>query len=790
MTSAWDFAMDDGGIFNAAFVRRLDAATDQATFQMAEKVAQVFSGVFFTGLAMWLTFTNGTRLSYIQQAALEKRLAVCCGICTYIACFSSFFNFFQLTEVQKFALPRQTNYTLDLARPIEWICTCPLLQLALVLMGGSRIPEWRRVAMPGLALAILVSGLVSQLIPAPYLYVAFIIGMLFAFVMWWLMRQQILEHSDGQECLTYGDSEFRKATILVIATWFPFPIWFFLTPEGLGIIDNIVVVQVGWGFLNIVAKFSFIFYIQRIKDNYCNRLKARRELFGATGVNGGKALPGTATPGGVRGSAAATKAANELSAVAVETMTFLGMAQHAERLLRLLQKAEVTSLEQMEPWTKEKCESLNLPWDLISAMQKRFRVWKLEMQDNTELALEKGEEAYGKDEPHEMMSVVASKLEPYAQQQVFDNTPRSGNMTPPGFPMQTMQRVPSGNAQELLMTVGAEVGDRVARVEDTLGGLHEKMDSLANATFRHQADLEANMGRRIEQAVMQALQVARRAQETEVEGGLKQRMEELVTGAQGRIESHVERLLQGLQDQVRELQAAQGRTSEMQKSVQAQSENSLARRLESEIGRVREEVAKVSEGTRSALEAVAREIFSKAENQNLTTSRRLDEVERSVGRKMEEATSKAADRTERAVETLRTTLQADSATTMSRADLLSESIREQAHSSKEGVADLRRMVMMVLEQLSTTQERTQGNAGQLMELRGALDAGVDRIVSIVTDMPQKTFNQNMLPDMGGGSTAGRPAQMNSREMYTTRSLEQATTSRGMAGKFGMQVAGS
>merc|ERR1740115_633387 len=103
------------------------------------------------------------------------------------------------------------------------------------------------------------------------------IGILFAAVMWFHNFKQIKEHSNGEETMLSGDSEFRKASVLLIATWFPFPIWFIISPEGLGLLDNVLIIQVGWAFLNIVSKFTFIFYIQRIKDNYCNRLKVKRE---------------------------------------------------------------------------------------------------------------------------------------------------------------------------------------------------------------------------------------------------------------------------------------------------------------------------------------------------------------------------------------------------------------------------------------------------------------------------------------------------------------------------------
>merc|ERR1719410_2909064 len=118
-----------------------DAVADQQ-FDFAVTVAQVFSGVTFALVAIWMTFSNGASLAYIQRASLEKRLTTCCFINTYIGMFSAFFNFFQLTEVDDLILPDKNNYTIDIARPIMWMMTCPLMQLCLVILGGSKIPEW------------------------------------------------------------------------------------------------------------------------------------------------------------------------------------------------------------------------------------------------------------------------------------------------------------------------------------------------------------------------------------------------------------------------------------------------------------------------------------------------------------------------------------------------------------------------------------------------------------------------------------------------------------------------
>ncbi|CAK9045963.1 unnamed protein product, partial [Durusdinium trenchii] len=97
--------------------------------------------------------------------------------------------------------------------------------------------------------------------------------------------------------------------------------------------------------------------------------------------------------------AAEEKAQSEMGALVVETMNFLGMAQNSERFLWLLQHSNVTSLRHLECLSQDECLKLQLPWDLVAAVQKRLRVWKLEMQDEAELALEQGELHYQMEEP-------------------------------------------------------------------------------------------------------------------------------------------------------------------------------------------------------------------------------------------------------------------------------------------------------------------------------------------------------------------------------------------------------
>eukprot|EP00927_Polykrikos_kofoidii_P064058 TRINITY_DN5907_c0_g1_i1.p1 TRINITY_DN5907_c0_g1~~TRINITY_DN5907_c0_g1_i1.p1 ORF type:complete len:566 (-),score=118.35 TRINITY_DN5907_c0_g1_i1:59-1696(-) len=90
------------------------------------------------------------------------------------------------------------------------------------------------------------------------------------------------------------------------------------------------------------------------------------------------------------GANAANATGSHLEALVVESLTYLGMAQHAERLLRLLRQAGIHTLEQVSHLSQEQCTNLHLPFDLISGMQKRIAVWKIELKDASGVEFDRG----------------------------------------------------------------------------------------------------------------------------------------------------------------------------------------------------------------------------------------------------------------------------------------------------------------------------------------------------------------------------------------------------------------
>jgi len=414
--------------------------TQEDEYKTASTIAQIFSGCMFTALGLYLVGSNSTRMSYIQKASLEKRLSTICQISVMVAATSAFLNFFQLTEVDNFVLGGSRSMTVDVARPIEWILTCPLMQLKLVLMGGTRIPEYRRTLMPALSAAVLFLGALTLFIDKPYIFIIWAVALGIHSIQMFLNVLQIKEHSAGVETLLSGDSEFRKATIILMLTWLPFPAWYIVSPEGFGIVTNITIIQLGWAFLNVTAKFSLIFYIQRVKDNYCNRLKVKREMKGALNnaytqesdeedsCDGGKAS--------LKG---------ELSACVQQTMSDLGMAYNFERFMTLLREAGIVSLDEIAKLTVESCGQLQLPWDLVCALQQRYKVWALEMVDDAERGLEKGERHY------KVASLSSPKLLSKKSQMQSDGATPVNNVVPQPMDGIAMPSPKNGSSNEINM---------------------------------------------------------------------------------------------------------------------------------------------------------------------------------------------------------------------------------------------------------------------------------------------------------------------------------------------------
>jgi len=178
-------------------------------------------------------------------------------------------------------------------------------------------------------------------------------------------------------------------------TWFPFPLWFCLSVEGWGIITDYLVIEMGWVVLNIVSKFTFIIWMQRMKMVHGKKLEAARELYGLSPsdhvdedqlkkkahAQGAQSVGLGGVSADKYGLGAGEEADSEAKLVEIvsETMVTLGMSTHTDRLIRLLVENGVTNTAVLERLNGERCMELNLPWALIDSAQKRWIAEKMNM---------------------------------------------------------------------------------------------------------------------------------------------------------------------------------------------------------------------------------------------------------------------------------------------------------------------------------------------------------------------------------------------------------------------------
>mmetsp|Transcript_96999 Transcript_96999/g.250882 ORF Transcript_96999/g.250882 Transcript_96999/m.250882 type:complete len:867 (-) Transcript_96999:185-2785(-) len=843
-------------------------AADTQNFEAATTVAQIFSGIVFAGLGIWMLVSNGTKLSYIQRASLEKRLATCSAIDTYVALFSAFFNFFQLTEVDDLIIPRASSFVLDFSRPVEWIVTCPMMQVVLVLMGGSRIPEYRRVLMPSLSLAVLLCGTASMLLEGDIRFAFYGVGFAIAMGMFTLNAKQVMEHSNGEENLWLGDSEFRKASMLLIVTWFPFPLWFFISPEGVGLIDNILVIQMGWAFLNILSKFTFIFYIQRVKDNYCNRLKVRRELLGVGGNNQDAPAEALAALGLLPQQnnplQQQTKSKEkELAAVVIETLTFLGMAQHNDRFLKLLRDAQVTNVPMVEALTKEQSDDLQLPWDLVSALQKRIKVWRMESTDHAEQELEKGEAYYQAHTPvnvpgqvdesgsqsgvdirqavaralagsmrgaggegsaefqqglqnqlaqvGDMVSMLQQQMEQMNQAQMRRQTEMEGSIQ--WQLEQVMERSRGGGGgggnamgDDRMEHLIAQQNERMEQAMDALGrSMQSKLDSLHASQQRQQAESEASFLQKISQMVQKSTeassdslvnslhakldmsQAAHLRQQADMNDSLMHGVEGMInkamrSGSMGGSADSYESQKQ-LMDKVE-------KTIEKALDRQSSSSDIISMKLDKVEGNLMQTfgsmaASKLQSGqpNTSSSTDLERTLQSRVED---LQSVQLRQLEDNLRRKFEDVVDQAITRFEMSVSGIRTGVQGDVNSLARGNDLVAETVRTTSDTQMEGLADLRRVSMMVLEQSSAALEKAQGGMGKMDLLQGTVDTGLGRVLERLGDLSGES--------PGGWATGGRPVSARDgrggqwpTQGGSSEGSRRPSASPSASSRYGMQV---
>merc|ERR1719398_375118 len=144
-------------------------------------------------------------------------------VCLYVCFFSCLFNCMQFGEQDDIVLSHidaRDDVILDLGRPIEWILTCPLMQLVLPIIGGEKVPDYRRWTMPLNAFVVLCFGLTASLQTyLPFKLAFFLCGIMCFCVMLLQMNRTVVDSTSGEENLLMGKSIVRNLAVIVALTW-------------------------------------------------------------------------------------------------------------------------------------------------------------------------------------------------------------------------------------------------------------------------------------------------------------------------------------------------------------------------------------------------------------------------------------------------------------------------------------------------------------------------------------------------------------------------------------------
>eukprot|EP00933_Yihiella_yeosuensis_P023736 TRINITY_DN1846_c0_g1_i2.p1 TRINITY_DN1846_c0_g1~~TRINITY_DN1846_c0_g1_i2.p1 ORF type:complete len:960 (-),score=232.31 TRINITY_DN1846_c0_g1_i2:266-3073(-) len=726
---------------NEVSVRALQSMHDTSTadgtcdekmeFRGAADVAQIAQGVAFLSLAIFLIFANNAKIGTNAKAPLESRYQVSMTICTAVCLFSGFFNILQMTKLDDFDLPRSTKFTLDLSRPVEWVFTCPILQLCLVIIGGARLPSYRRFLMPLLTASNLLCGVAAMFSEDGMKWIWFGFGMMVYMLYTHYNIVQISENSDGEESLMKGDSDYRKLTIIVCLTWFPFPIWFFLSPEGFGLIDNITTVQLGWAILNVVAKFGFILHLQWVKAAYCKKLEAARELYGLQpgqqlsleqleGRAGGPSKKGVDSwdeSGGMGDDGDDKNGEGKMKTLISESLISLGLSQHIERFTHLMLEAGICSTDVLERLNQDRAMDLDLPWSLVDQVQRRWRHEKMDL----------GQDKGG----------VIEKEDPF-KKLLEESKSRRAQKTPPMMPMmmnsmpgqgvdvemlqqliqQSQQNNQNTQNNHMMPLVSANPAD-LAPVHQRLDHVDQRFDTVVSA--------------------IQDVAAVVRALESKIEStqeSICQRMDfsqvsllQTVNSCQvllHKLDSSQESVAQKVEDQkdivgkmcTSQEQLLEAVTSSSSSATQALADtlNSSSEVLLKRLSISQAEVLEKAGSSHTMLQEVCKSqerISQKMDSNAEVSARRSLDAENRLCNKMGELSKDVLDTCEAQVGSLKKSLHTDIEKLTTQTQKTTNELEKGMATTEERMADITRQNMMVMDMLTSTQERVMASSDHM-----------------------------------------------------------------------------
>jgi bacteriorhodopsin len=338
----------------------------------ASRISLIGSVGWFFCMAIWLMSEQvDTNLSVIQRSILSKRLDFCLTLSLYITFFSSLFNAMQLIpegDVQIDGVNGET-VLLDIARPIEWMLTCPLMQLAVPILGGERVPDSRRMTMPACSFMILCFGVAASfsrtLISRVFLFNCGFLGFL---LLCHLMNLCVSEATEGENVF-HGRAPIRYLVLIIIITWVPFPVWYALSPEGFGFVEDQIAMKIAVAFLNVFAKSTFMIYVGQVRHEHRRLEKTLRAVGYDSSGDPLEEFSQLGLP-------SACDMDKNTRQVIKEVLDSMGRPKEFKEVLQRFQANDIMTSDDVLVMTPQLCKEVRVPWEFVRACQSKIRADK------------------------------------------------------------------------------------------------------------------------------------------------------------------------------------------------------------------------------------------------------------------------------------------------------------------------------------------------------------------------------------------------------------------------------
>lgn len=241
---------------------------DETTLFMG---AHLLSVAIFAMLMIYGGIAVATPLNQIRVSPLYARLHWCVKVNVYICFMSCMFNILELTDMQA-QFQSMIGHKSAVIKPLEYLFTCPLMMLSLVVMAGERVPLRRYMEVTGLTSIVLVLGFFASLsFRMEMKLMCFSVACTCFLVLIQRLAVTVSEHSEKQESLfkmSLGGSVYRKLCLKTVVTWLLFPVWWVFSAEGIGIYKDVQTNVIVTTVINIVAKALFILYVHKVYNCY------------------------------------------------------------------------------------------------------------------------------------------------------------------------------------------------------------------------------------------------------------------------------------------------------------------------------------------------------------------------------------------------------------------------------------------------------------------------------------------------------------------------------------------